>query len=357
MKLTKIDELKGNEKLAKHILTESGIELMAKGSILKKEYIERLKELQIDYVFIDDTVYIDIDFSKETPGIIKDKVKRESKELVKNVMERHIYKNNSELERLCQAANIIVEDILSEDEIMERVANIRKEGTDLYSHCINVCSLATVLALKNGYDKETVMEIAKGCILHDIGLRYTTVQYENVNIVALNNKDRSEFRKHVILGFDAIKNEKWASKIVKDIILFHHERNDGTGYPFKNHSSDVDNIVKIVEVCDVFDSMINGIGFEHMKVHQVVEYIKSNSLTSFEKKYADQLLTMVAMYPIGTKVITSENEIGMVIKQNRECIDRPVLKIIADIQGVKKEEEIIKDMTKYLTMFIVDTLD
>ena len=89
----------------------------------------------------------------------------------------------------------------------------------------------------------------------------------------------------------------------------------------------------------------------------MVEYIKSNSLTAFEKKYADQLLAMVAMYPIGTKVVTSENEIGIVIKQNKECIDRPVLKIIANTNGVKFEDEIIKDMTEHLTMFIVDTLE
>ncbi len=357
MKLVRLDELKGTEKLGKHILTPSGMELMTKGSVIKSEYILKLRELGIEYVFIDDTVFVDIDFINESPGIIKEKVKEESKELVKNVLERHIYKNNAELERLCQAANIIVEDILSEEEVMERVANIRKEGTDIYSHSINVCSLATVMALKNGYNKDVVMEIAKGCILHDIGLRYTTLQYENIDVNDMNIKERSEFRKHVIMGFDAIKDEPWASQIVKDIVLFHHERNDGTGYPFKNHGKDIDDTVKIVEVCDAFDSMINGIGYKQMKVHQVVEYIKSKSLSEFEKKYADQLLTMVAMYPIGTKVITSDDEVGIVIKQNKECIDRPVLKIIVGNDGVEVEGEVIKDMTEQLTMFIVDTLD
>lgn len=357
MKLVKLEELKGNEKLGKHILTQSGMELMTKGSVIKPEYIVKLRELGIEYVFIDDTIFSEIDFKNESTGIIKEKVKEESKELVKNVLERHIYKNTAELERLCQAANIIVEDILSENEITERVANIRKESTDIYSHSINVCSLATVMALKNGYDKQTVMEIAKGCILHDIGLRYTALQYENIDVNDMNVKERGEFRKHVIMGFDAIKNEPWASQIVKDIVLFHHERNDGTGYPFKNHGQDIDDIVKIVEVCDAFDSMINGIGYKQMKVHQVVEYIKSKSLSAFERKYADQLLAMVAMYPVGTKVVTSENEIGVVMKQNKECIDRPVLKIIAGTDGVRLLEEVIKDMTEHLTMFIVDTLD
>ena len=66
---------------------------------------------------------------------------------------------------------------------------------------------------------------------------------------------------------------------------------------------------------------------------------------------------MVAMYPIGTKVITSENEIGVVVRQNKDCIDRPVIKIISDKEGKRVDGEPEKDMTKYLTIFIVDTIE
>ena len=72
MKLVKVSELKGNEKLAKHILTESGAELMAKGSIIKIDYIDKLIQLGIEYVFIDDSVFFDIDFTNENKGFIKE---------------------------------------------------------------------------------------------------------------------------------------------------------------------------------------------------------------------------------------------------------------------------------------------
>lgn len=357
MKLVKVSELKGNEKLAKHILTESGAELMAKGSIIKLDYIDRLVELGIEYVFVDDSLFLDIDFSNENKGFIKEQVKEESHAIVKNVLEKHVYKNTSDLVKLCAAADNIINDITSEDEVMERIVNIRKEGTDIYSHSINVCAMATLIALKNDFVKDTVREIAKGCILHDIGLRYVVVPYENVDVDELDQKERSEYRKHVILGYDTLKDETWLGQVAKDIVLFHHERNDGTGYPFKNNGASLSDAVKIVEVCDAFDCLLNGIGCKQMRVHEVVEYIRFHSLMAFDEKYANQLLKMVAMYPIGTKVITSDEEVGIVIKQNKECIDRPVLKIISDKDGKTYEEEVIKDMTKHLTMFIVDTID
>ena len=357
MKLVKVSELKGNEKLAKHILTESGAELMAKGSIIKLDYIDRLVELGIEYVFVDDSLFLDIDFSNENKGFIKEQVKEESHAIVKNVLEKHVYKNTSDLVKLCAAADNIINDITSEDEVMERIVNIRKEGTDIYSHSINVCAMATLIALKNDFVKDTVREIAKGCILHDIGLRYVVVPYENIDVDELDQKERSEYRKHVILGYDTLKDETWLGQVAKDIVLFHHERNDGTGYPFKNNGASLSDAVKIVEVCDAFDCLLNGIGCKQMRVHEVVEYIRFHSLMAFDEKYANQLLKMVAMYPIGTKVITSDEEVGIVIKQNKECIDRPVLKIISDKDGKTYEEEVIKDMTKHLTMFIVDTID
>lgn len=357
MKLVKVSELKGNEKLAKHILTESGAELMAKGSIIKLDYIDKLLELGIEYVFIDDSLFLDIDFTNDNKGFIKEQVKEESRAIVKDVLEKHVYKNTSDLEKLCTAADNIINDITSEDEVMERVANIRKEGTDIYAHSINVCAMATLIALKNNFEKDVVREIAKGCILHDIGLRYVVVPYENIDVNELDTKERSEFRKHVILGYDTLKDEEWLGQVAKDIVLFHHERNDGTGYPFKNNGETLSDAVKIVEVCDAFDCLINGIGCKQMKVHEVVEYIRFHALMSFEEKFATQLLTMVAMYPIGTKVITSDEEIGVVIKQNKNNIDRPVIKIISDKDGRPMEGEVIKDMTTHLTMFIVDTID
>lgn len=357
MRLVKVNELKGNEKLAKHIVTSLGTELMAKGTRIKPEYIQKLVELEIEYVFIDESLLLDIDFENDSPGIIREKVKEESHTLVKNVLEKHIYKNTSDLEKLCYAADIIIEDITSERNMIEKIANLRKESTDIYSHSINVCALATVIALKNGFEMDVVKEIAKGCLLHDLGLRYIVVPYENIDIDELNKKEKSDYRKHVILGYDAIKNLDWVSKTASDIVLFHHERNDGSGYPYKNHGEQLDDTVKIVEVCDAFDSMINGIGYKAMKVHHVVEYIKAKSLTAFDNTYANQLLSMVAMYPIGTKVVTSDGELGIVISQNKECIDRPVIKIIGKTDGRPVEDEIIKDMTKCLTMFIVDTLE
>lgn len=350
-----VDELEGGEVLARHILTESGFELMAAGTIVRKDYISRLKELNYEYVYIKNEEKV-IDFQKPD-YIVKEEVRKESIEVVKNVLERHVFKNSKDIEKLCQVADNIIEEIINEEEIKEQLTNIRREDNDLYTHSINVCSIASVIALKWNLSKERVAQLAKGSLLHDIGLRYTTVNFENRNEQDMQKNEIKEYRKHVISGYDGIEDVEWLSETAKRIVLLHHELGDGSGYPFKHHYSELEDEIKIVALCEAFDSMITGIGDRIHKIYEAIEYIRVHSIDYFDKNFVDILIQMVALYPIGTKVITSMGDIGIVIRQNDETPERPVLKLLEDRYGKQIKEEIELDLLKELTVFIVDTYE
>ncbi len=354
MAKVKIEKIKGNEILAKHVLSDSGIELISAGTMLKREYINRLKVLGIDEV---EVIGAQEKKTEESFDLFKEVVKEESKKVVKEVLEKHIYKNSSDLTELCIVADDIINNVLSEEEIMTQVTNIRQSSSDIYSHSVNVCALSTVLALKAGYSKEIVSQIAKGSILHDIGLRCVVVPYENQEINDLPLKNQVEFKKHVIYGYDSIKNADWLTELSKNIVLLHHERNNGSGYPFKNHGILISDPIKIVAVCDAFECLISGIGYKQYKVHQAIEYMRAQSVNALEDTYVDLLLQMVAMYPVGSKIVTNEGERGEVVRQNKGYIDRPVLKITHDKDGNELETSIYKDMTKVLTIFIDSVID
>lgn len=354
MIVVKVDKLLGHEILAKHIVSESGRELISTGTTLKKEYISRLKELGVEEVCINSFSKYSV---KEENELLADVVKEESIQIVKNVLEKHIYKNSDELLELCKVADQIIDKVIAEKEILNQVTNIRESSGDLYTHSINVCALSTVIALKKGIKRETIEDIARGSLLHDIGLRCIVVPYEDTNIIDLPIKDQVELKKHVIYGFDSIENVDWLSDLSKNIVLLHHERNDGSGYPFKNNGSSINSAIKIVAVCDVFESMISGIGYRQHKVYEAIEHMRQMSVKALDKECVEMLLKMVALYPVGTKVRTNEGETGIVIKQNRNEIDRPILKIIEDKNGNKILEDVEKDLMKELTLFITDVID
>ena len=70
-----------------------------------------------------------------------------------------------------------------------------------------------------------------------------------------------------------------------------------------------------------------------------------------------KVLNNIAWFPNGSKVITNENEVGIIIKQNKGLADRPIIKIIRDSSGNDLEDGPVKNLLECLTVFIVDTAD
>ena len=346
MKLIELANVKGEDVLARAIVTEEYNELLPKGTVLKKEYVNKLLSLGITEVYIEGG-----GITEAEAEILKEEVKEKCKEQVQNVISRHTYKtDNSDMEILSHTTEDIISNILEDENVVEQVYEIKERSADIYEHSISVCSLSMLVALRLKLDKEAVRDIGIGCLLHELGLRYTTVDYENRDINGLNEKNLAEYKKHPIYGFTAIKEENWLSQCSKDIILGHHERIDGSGYPL--HTTNQRMELCIVEVCDFFDEVLCGIGYQRLKVHEVIEYLKIYKGLSFSEEVVNELFTFVAVYPAGSIVVTSNGEKAEVIGQNKGFPERPILRLITDRQGNEIKDNITIYLLEHNSMFI-----
>lgn len=355
MKEVFVDDLKGTEILAVPVITESNVVLIQSDTILKQEYIDKLKEHNQLLVYVkDDIANTTADGTRHIFNI-DDTINR-TQEIVGKVLDRHIYKRNSDLSIIGEAAEEIIDSVISDPDVINSMTEIRNISTDLYTHCINVCSLSTVMALKLKMTKKQVKNIAMGAILHDIGLKYIQAPYIDVSEDELSPKDELEYKKHTIYGYSSIQDENWISDISKEIILLHHENIDGTGFPFQHNGTKLKMEIRIVSVCDEFDSLISGIGNKQLKMYQAIEYMKVHAEREYDGAIVKKLLESVAVYPVGMQVLTNENEVGEVIRQNKDVADRPVMKMVRHSDGSPYTEYVEKDLLKYLTVFIIDIL-
>lgn len=355
MKEVFVDDLKGTEILAVPVITESNVVLIQSDTILKQEYIDKLKEHNQLLVYVKDDIANTTANGTRHIFNIDDTINR-TQEIVGKVLDRHIYKRNSDLSIIGEAAEEIIDSVISDPDVINSMTEIRNISTDLYTHCINVCSLSTVMALKLKMTKKQVKNIAMGAILHDIGLKYIQAPYIDVSEDELSPKDELEYKKHTIYGYSSIQDENWISDISKEIILLHHENIDGTGFPFQHNGSKIKMEIRIVSVCDEFDSLISGIGNKQLKMYQAIEYMKVHAEREYDGAIVKKLLESVAVYPVGMQVLTNENEVGEVIRQNKDVADRPVMKMVRHSDGSPYTEYVEKDLLKYLTVFIIDIL-
>ena len=376
MKKVKVKSLKGNEILALPIVTDGGTVLIHADVELKPELINRAIRLGIKSRYIKDYPeevinkenynhivisseddYDDVynegqDVSDSECADVKNEKKTEynnkyienhiykveetainSRTIIKDVLEKHIYRHNSDLKIIGEQAEKIIESVIEEPEVITNITEMRNISTDMYTHCINVCALSTIMALRLKMSEKQVRNISIGAILHDIGLRYIKVPYMNTNETYMNVKDALEYKKHTIFGYSSLQDEGWIPDIAKEIILLHHERIDGKGYPFQHKGDKIKTEVKLVSLCDDFESLISGVGSTKLKIYEAIEYIKANQGIKYDATITDKLLESVAVYPVGINVITSEGEMGVVVRQNHKFTDRPVIKMLKHADG------------------------
>lgn len=138
----------------------------------------------------------------------------------------------------------------------------------LYRHCMNVAYLSVQLGMKLGLDLHELIALGMGVLLHDIG----KIELDPLILNKpgkLTEEERLLLEIHPVLGYHYLStciisrcdNEEKEDKsipyhfpqIVMDIVLYHHEKLDGTGYPA--HKTDIPLMVQIVTVADIYEAI------------------------------------------------------------------------------------------------------
>lgn len=357
MKKISIDSIVGGEKLAKEVCTTNGMILIPAGSIIKTDYIEKMKELNIDYIYIqseNDNETDEVDMNYKKIDVVKEeKIQNECKNMVKDTIERYTYCASEKLHGIATVAEQIMEDILSVQEVMYNVSCVRDKSESTYSHSVNVSALSVLIGLQMKLSRTRVMDLAIGALLHDIGLAYLPFDSRSIIYDECDEEKKRAIRNHVIIGYSMVESEEWLSPVAKEIILSHHEREDGSGYPMRLTSDKTRIETKIVALCSEFDSRVYGGMIKPEKVHLVMDYILSEAGRKFSLKVVQKFIESVAVYPIGTYVLTNKNEVGVVVNQNYKMPTRPIIKLLQEEDG----KPVYRDLVKELTTFIIDTVD
>lgn len=355
MRVVSVSSLKGDEVLGKQIYDESGRILLSAQVKLKPYYIERIKELGISSVYIDDDISKDVVIEES----ISDKTRQMGKHAVKEMIEGYCREGKSDNSSVMKSVNSVIEDVLSNRNVLINVAEISASDNNIYSHCVNVCVLATIIGTHMGYGMSKLNDIAMGAMLHDIG----KIKIMNDKKLVAELKTKEELDKYIKLmhpkvGYDILGEQHVWNAHVKVAVLMHHERSDGSGYPLKLKSDEINQIAKIVAICDVFDNLISGRSSGKCKtVYEVIEYLIGMSNIYFDEEMVRKFTANIAAFPTGSGVILSSNEKGLVVMQNNSMPMRPVVKVLYDKAGNLLLEHYEIDLLKELTIFITKTCE
>ncbi len=157
----------------------------------------------------------------------------------------------------------------------------------LYTHSIDVAMISLMMAVELGYRDEALMNIGLGAFLHDVGkllIPKSIIQKPG----PLTEKEMVYMRQHCELGMSSLIPFN-LSKECTDIVLQHHERLDGSGYPNRLKRNEICRDARIVMIADAIDAITSGRPYKQSRDMDIAIKILRNE----GKKYSQELITLL----------------------------------------------------------------
>ncbi len=224
-----------------------------------------------------------------------------------------------------ELANGFIDSVFRNQDALACITRMREKDTYLLEHSINVSILISIFAKHLNFERNLIEELATGALLHDIGK------------IQIPDKVLNKPGKLTVQEFKVIQNHALFSKqiveksglkgIAVDIAGFHHERLDGTGYPFAKKASEISRYVRMASIVDVYDALtaerVYKAGMEPIKAFKI---LKDGCPNSFDGELLTKFIQCIGIHPVGTLVKLSSQKVGLVTKSNPASPLKPQVK-------------------------------
>lgn len=348
MRLVSLEMLDSNMILARDIVNR-GNTILRKGLSGINKYSARLKKLGISYIYIEDDTCNDI----IVPDVITDDTRKLCKNTLFNTMTSLLQKEKLNINELNASIEHIIYDI-SNREVKQSLADIRTIDEYTFSHSISTTVYALLIGRSLNYNSRLLEQLAIGALLHDIGkiLLDSHILYKKET---LSYAELLYVRKHVSEGYKYVKDRTEIPEASKKIVLSHHERMDGSGYPNKLKGNQLDEFSRIVGIADVYDALISDRCYRRKwKRNSAFKYLLENCETKFDPELIRLFIKNIAVYPNGSTVRMSDGRMALIKEQNNNMPLRPIVKVFTDRNcNFVPLEEI--DLMKVLSLTIIDS--
>lgn len=353
MRRVRLDKAQTGAVVARAIHTLDGVFLLSAGTVLTPEHKEKLQNYGITEIYIEDTISEGI----EIPELIREEVITEVKSQVKKMMTSPSIKVSVDVKKVGEIVERLIANILENDRIVASLCDVRSIDEYTFSHSVNVSVISIVTGIGVGMKEDTLRDLGIGALLHDLGkvMVDDTILRKPTNLTSI---EYDEVKKHTYYGYEILQKSENISREACDIALSHHERLDGSGYPRRLKSSDIQIFARIAAIADVYDALTTDKVYRRkMMPHDVLDYMLSLGGKHFDKSPLDAFVRHIAYYPVGTAVILNSGEKGLVSEYNPYFPNRPVVSVVIDESGhsLKKYREV--DLSKKLEYRVVAIWD
>lgn len=314
MRYIKIDDARPGMCLAYNMYDADGHTLICSGSTLSDFYIKKLNEYGFDGVYINDELSKDI----QIEAVISPDLRTEGMANVRS----------SNVDGCKGVAKKIVDQVLAKGALSLDLTDLRCFDGYTYAHSVNVAVLSCIIGFGMKMNEQSLEQLVMAGLLHDLGKLLIPPEILN-KPARLTNEEYEIMKKHSTLSYEIIR-ERWdISSQVKTAVLYHHENEDGSGYPTGIDGDGLTIFAKILHVADVYDALVSKRPYKNpYRPYEACEFLMGAGGIMFDPKVVESLLRYVPFYPKGTQVELSDGREGIIVENAGNRNLRPLLRLL-----------------------------
>jgi len=252
---------------------------------------------------------------------------------IKDVMARIEEGGKIDIEAVRETVEDVIDSIFRNRDAFLALLKIRVYDKYDFAHPLNVSVLSVALGRNAGMTAEELRELGLGAILHDVGKIHISRKILD-KPGRLTPEEFEIIKQHPINGVRMLKGYQEISPAALGIVLGHHERIDGSGYPKGISGNQVHPYNIICGMADVFDAVsterVYRKGFQPFAALRVLFQMRDKQ---FSAKWLDRFVYTLGIYPPGTVVRLDTGEVAVVVALNHGQLLRPMVRLVEDGQG------------------------
>lgn len=250
------------------------------------------------------------------------------------------------LQEVRSVVGTLLDGILEHQAAMVSLIQMRRFDPNLASHGVDTGVLAMAVGQEQHFPIPSLKALGLAALLHDIGqLRLP------LNIVRKTTpyspQDHKLMQSHCEMGLALVTNFPGIPEESKRMILDHHERLDGSGYPRRLKGAQISELTQILSIADTYDAQISGrCSAPPVPPARALSELYRAAITGhFHVAFVQRLIQLLGVYPIGTLVRLNTNEQAIVVWVSSQTRLSPTIKLLKDAFGHPYPEQDLLDLS------------
>jgi putative nucleotidyltransferase with HDIG domain len=232
-------------------------------------------------------------------------------------------------EKVHEISDSLYENMYSNIAVTECLNKIKVVDEYTYSHCINVSLYSMLIGKWLELPESEIKLLMLAGILHDVGKSKIPIEILNKK-GPLTQEEFEVIKNHPLYGFEIIKDNTGINKKVKEAVLMHHEKENGTGYPFGIKSVSISGFAKIVSIADAFDALTSERVYK--KRQTPFDTFGEFERIGIGEGHYDPIILLkfihnISQYYVGSRVRMSTGKFGEIVYVPPHNISNPVVKV------------------------------